>query len=345
MDQVLDVDQSLRSQSKCEFGGAVADHIQHPVIQVVWRVNGNRVTGMDPGAFHMFHNAGDQYIRAVGNDVHFQFGARQILVDQDRIFDLVFKDPCHIRLHRFIRAGNGHVLSADDVGWTQQDRVAQGIGCGKGFFNGERGKSPRSFDAELFQQSVKTDTVFRKVDSVRRGAEDAHAAAVQVFGEFDGCLPPECNHNPFGLLCLKDLFDIFIIQWFKIKAVGGIVIGRNRLRVVVDDDDIVAQFPQCPDAMDRAVIEFNTLPDTDRTGAKDDDHRFPAAFELAGFTDLIAGGIEIRRCCVKFGSAGVDHLVAHGEFWQVDAAAQPFQSIVGIAKTFAERIILIGKSC
>ena len=74
---------------------------------------------MDAGPFDVLHDAGDQHVRAVGDDVHFQFLAHEILIHQHGIFDLSGENDLHIGPHVVFVVGDHHVLPADYIGGTQ----------------------------------------------------------------------------------------------------------------------------------------------------------------------------------------------------------------------------------
>ena len=48
--------------------------------QGLGRIDGNAVAGMNPRAFHMLHDAGNDHVRTVGNPVHFHFRSFHVAV-------------------------------------------------------------------------------------------------------------------------------------------------------------------------------------------------------------------------------------------------------------------------
>ena len=71
---------------------------------------------MDAGALDVLHDAGDQHVGAVGDDVHLQLLAHEILVHQDGVLDLAGEDDLHVPADLLVVVGDDHVLAADDVG-------------------------------------------------------------------------------------------------------------------------------------------------------------------------------------------------------------------------------------
>ena len=47
----------------------------------------------------MLHNAGNQHILAIGNNVDFQFRPHHIFIDKHRIFNTALQNPVHIFFH------------------------------------------------------------------------------------------------------------------------------------------------------------------------------------------------------------------------------------------------------
>ena len=117
--------------------------------------------------------------------------------------------------------------------------------------------------------------------------------AVQELGQLDGRLAAEGHHHAHGLLHLDDVHDILGEQRLKVQTVGGVIVRGDGLRVVVDDDHLVAQLLQRPDAVDGGVVELDALTDADGAGAQHHDDRLAAAGEGPGFAELIKSGIEI----------------------------------------------------
>ena len=64
--------------------------------------------------------------------------------------------------------------------------------------------------------------------------------------------------------------------------------------------------------MNGGIVEFDSLTDPDRSGAKDDDDGlFGAVFrdKSGSLVLLVSGGVEVGGFCRKLRSAGIDHLI------------------------------------
>src|SRR2546421_498291 len=95
-------------------------------------------------------------------------------------------------------------------------------------------------------------------------------------------------------------------EGLEVQPGGDVEVGGDRLRVVVRDDGGEALFPQCEDALDAAIVEFDPLADPNGSAADDQDFSSSQSRRLAG---RLVRRIEVGRPRLKFASARVDHLV------------------------------------
>ncbi len=168
-------------------------------------------------------------------------------------------------------------------------------------------------DAQVLQQGVKPPRSSAMSIPSADGAEDADALAVERLRELDGRLPAEGHDDADGLLHVDDLQHVLGRERLEIQAVGSVVVRGDSLRVVVDDDDVIAHGLERPHAVDGRIVKLDALADADGPGAEHHDDGLAAAREGARLAARVRAGVEIRRLRVKFGGAGVDHLVARAE--------------------------------
>ena len=81
----------------------------------------------------MLHDAGDDRINAIAHGVHFDFGAHNILIDQNWVLLRNPIDDADLIDDILVLIGNLHALSAEDIARAHQDRVPQFVGSGDGF--------------------------------------------------------------------------------------------------------------------------------------------------------------------------------------------------------------------
>ena len=292
----------------------------------------------------MLHDAGDEDVLAVGDDVHLQLLAHEVLVHQHGVLDLAGEDDLHVSPHVLVVVGDDHVLAADDVGGPQQHGIAQLMGGVQGFFHAQDAPAGGPLDGEPLQQLVEPLPVLGHIDGLGAGSHDADTVVIQEFRQLDSRLAAEGHHDAHRLLHLDDVHDVFGIQRLKVQPVSGVIVGGNGLRVIVDDDHLVAQLLQRPDAVDGGVVELDALADADGAGAEDHDNGFSAAGEGPGLAEFVKGGIEIGGLGVELGAAGIHHLVDGGLALagQCFHTGQPQQGAVRIAQLLASLVVLSG---
>ncbi len=164
-----------------------------------------------------------------------------------------------------------HCAAAQHVGWAHHDRVADTLSTVDGLLQVRDAAGLRTRDMRLVQHLVEALTILGAIDIIDRCTEDLDAGLLQRRREVDGRLAAELHDNALGLLLVDDVQYIFRRQRLEVEAVGNIEVGRNRLRVVVDDDGLDAHFPQGPYRMHGAVVKLHPLADADWTGAQYDD--------------------------------------------------------------------------
>ena len=216
-------------------------------------------------ALDVLHDAGDEHIRAVGDDVHLQLRAHHVLVHEHGVVDALREDALHIHRDLVIVVDDLHVLPADDVRRAQQHGIAERLRGVQRLGQCLHPHPLRARDVKLLEQGVEPLAVLGDVDALGRCAEDADAVAVERLRERDGGLPAEGDHDAGGLLDVDDLQHVLSRERLEIQAVGGVVVRGDGLGVVVDDDDIIAHGLERPHTVDGRIVKLNALPDADRS--------------------------------------------------------------------------------
>ena len=97
------------------------------------------------------------------------------------------------------------------------------------------------------------------------------------------------------------------VERLEVEPVGGVVVGRDRLRVAVDHHRLVAERAEALGGVDAAVVELDPLADPVRAGAEDDDARLAARRDR--LVRLAAGRVVVVRVGGDLAGAGVDAAV------------------------------------
>ena len=301
----LDVDGAFDLQFQGDARRVVDDLVDHFLVEVLRRIDGDGVARMDAGPFDLFHNAGDEDVRAVGNGVDFDFAARHVFVDEDRMVRRGDNGFAQVPFQFFFIIYDFHGPAAENVRRTDDEGEFQFLRHLHGFAVAGCNAAVGTRNVQLRQYFVEPFAVFGPVHAFDRRAEDLDAPFCQRSRQVDRRLAAELADNADGLFLVDDGHDVFYGQRFKVQAVGRIEVRTYRFRVVVDDDAVHAGLAQRPGRMDGAVVEFDALADADRAGAENDDAL------IAQRLDFVFGGVAgivVRRSRFKFGGAGVDHL-------------------------------------
>ena len=262
----------------CKSCSILRNLVLHQLSDGMGGIHGNTVPGMNSRPLDMLHDTGNQDVGAVAHRVYLHLLALQVLVHQNGMILCDAVDDGHELLDLLIGDGNLHSLTSQHVGGTHQHGIAQTVCHGLGLLGSVHRTPRRSGNPRLLQNLVEQLPVLRRVHVLRLGAQNRNTHAHQALRKLDGCLSAELHHRPLRLLDIHNGLHILRSQRLKVQLVRNIEIRAHRLRIVVDDDGLIACSGKRPCGMDGAVIELDSLPDADRPGAQH--QHLPAALFL-----------------------------------------------------------------
>ncbi len=231
---------------------------------------------MDAGFLDVLHDAADDDVFAVGERVHVHFGCvLEELVDQDRALGVGNRADLHRLRHVFFDGlqivGDHHGASAENVARPDENRQAD-FGCGgDGFLGRERRAAARLRNIQFSEQRAEAAAIFREIDRFGIGADDLRAVALQLEREIQRSLPAELHDHALRIFALEHGEHVFESERLEVEAIGGVVIGRDRFRIAIHHDGLVAVFLEREGGVAAAIIEFDSLPDAAGAAAEDDD--------------------------------------------------------------------------
>ena len=115
--------------------------------------------------------------------------------------------------------------------------------------------------------------------------------------------------TPTGRSRLEHGQHSLFVERLEIEPVGGVVVGRDSLRIAVDHHGLEALSAETLGGVDAAVVELDPLPNPVRATAQDD-HRTAGLRAL--LVGLAAGRVEVIRARVDLTGARVDPAVGDG---------------------------------
>ena len=254
----------------------------------------------------MLHDTRNQHIFAVAYRIDLNLLADQIFVNEDRVFLCNPVDDTDKCIYILIIDRDLHALTAEYIRRPDEYRIAKLMRCLFRLFRRKYSVSGRTRDAAFFQHLVKQLTVLRTVYILCGCSEDRHTHLHQSLGQLDRCLSTKLHDCSVRMLQIHDALDILRGQRLKIQLICDIEIGTYRLRVIIDDDGLIALLRKGPGAVYGTEIKLDTLADPDRAGTK---HKhLLLATRLDRLILAAEYGVVIRSLSRKFCRTRINHL-------------------------------------
>src|SRR5919107_4753789 len=262
---------------------------------------------MYTGLLDVLHDAADVDLLPIRDRVHVDLGVvLHKLVDEGWVSWPRSRAGPEVEVEVIVIVDDLHPAPAEDVRWPHDDRIPELARHLPRLLGRRCGPEPGVRDAELSQEPSEPGAVFRKVYGVGRGAEDSHSCLFQLVRQLQGTLAAELQDDAFGFLAPYYLQNMLRGQRLEVKARGGVVVGRDGLRVGVDHDRVVAALHECVTGVDAGVVELDALADAVGAAAEDDDGGVLLAPDLVL---LFVGGVVVGRARRELTGAGIDGLV------------------------------------
>ena len=254
----------------------------------------------------MLHNSGDQDVFAVTDRIDFLFFSHQVFVYNDWMLLYVTVNNRHKFADIIVIDGNLHTLSAENVGWTNKNRIAKFIGCLQCFLYRKYRMSLWSWDSALLQNLIEQFTVFCCIDIFGACSQDWYTHLHQGFRQFDRRLTTKLYHSTIRFFKIYDISYIFRCQRFKIQFICHVKVRTYGLWIVIYNNCLIAALFKRPCTVNRTEVEFDTLSDTDWAGTKYQ-HFFLRTRRIY-FTFASETAVIIWCCCRKLCRTRIYHL-------------------------------------
>ena len=167
-----------------------------------------------------------------------------------------------------------HGAPAQHIGGADHDRIADLLGDGARLaglvampFCGWRSRSLSSTRLKRSRSSARS---MASGEVPRIGTSAASSGSGELERRLAAELHDHAVQRAVAALGVDDLEHVLGGERLEIEPVGGVVVGRDRLRIAVDHDGLVAGLAQREAGMAAAIVELDAL--ADAVGAAAEDH-------------------------------------------------------------------------
>ena len=219
-------------------------------------------------SFNELHYARHKHVASVAYGVYLDFLAQYVFIYEYRLVLVYLYSSLEILPQLIFVADYLHGPSAQNERRPYKYRIAYIISSLHAVFDlGDR--VPRRLrDPQLIEDLLKSVSVLGPVDGFAVRTYQLYASFHERLCKIYRRLAAECRYDALRLLEVDDGHYILSCKRLEVQLVSSRVICRYCLRVVVDDDGFVSCAPYGLHCMHGGIVEFNTLADPYRAGAK-----------------------------------------------------------------------------
>ena len=252
---------------------------------------------MDAGLLDVLHDAGDEDVLAVGERIDVDLDrVGQVAVDEERVLaeHRVDLPGLVVRVARLdvvgtssaaCRAGSRRAAPRRGRSPSRGRRARRTGGSPAGSRGRRRSAAParpsRRCRSPAACRPSLSSSFWKRSRSSARSITSGEVPRIGTFGLLQRAgelqrrlaaeLHDDAEQRPASLLDADDLEHVLGGQRLEIEPVGGVVVGRDGLRVAVDHDRLVARLAQREAGVAAAIVELDALADAVRAAAEDDD--------------------------------------------------------------------------
>ena len=177
-------------------------------------------------------------------------------------------------MHFLFLADDLHGPSSQDKTRAHEHGIANLPGSPDTLFHRGHSASLWLRDRQFFQQLLECIPVLSAVNRIAFRSNEADAAFVKGLSQIYGSLSAERGDKALRFFHCNDIHHLFDAEGFKIQLIRAAIIRGHGLRIVVDNNRLIARSLQGLDCMDSRIIKFHTLADADGAGTQNDDLLF-----------------------------------------------------------------------
>eukprot|EP00760_Papus_ankaliazontas_P002036 PhM_4_TR10802/c0_g2_i1/m.9393 len=256
-------------------------------ISVDRRQNHRGVTTVHAGVLKMLRHSRDHDLAVVGNNVDVVLeGVLEVLADDNGVFARHVRGTAKVAIDILLVPDDAHCGARQNVRRAYQHWESHLGAEAEGVVHRAEGGPRRLVDTDRVTQPRELGAVLCDVDIVRAGAKNGRAGLLQRHCKVLGDLATEADDNALDALLVHDVEDALERDLVEVEAVAFIIVGRNSLRVVVQNGDALATGTEGAGSEHSAVVELHTAADAVHTTPQDQN-------------DLLAEVNVVKLCVVR----------------------------------------------
>ena len=328
---VLDVEKALDADGEREAARGLADALDDRVGEREGREAAGGVAGVDAALLDVLEDGADVAGVAVAEGVDVELdGVLEEGVEVDGVVGRDLGGLGHVAAQVGVVVDDRHAAPAQHIAGAHEQREADRARDAAGVVEGLGRGAGRVGDLEAVEQAREAVAVLGEVDGLGLGAHDLDAGRLEAVREVDGRLAAERDDDALGLLGLHDVHHVLEGERLEVEAVGGVVVGRDRLGVAVDHDRLEAARREGVARVDAAVVELDAL--ADAVGARrEDQHARPLGVRALGGAAGLVGQVVVARAGRKLAEIHLNY-----------ETAEPYRCLLVSSKSTSADLPLFG---
>jgi len=275
-------------------------------VEVLRRKNEGRVSGVDSSVLDVLRDVVHDHLSVLRDGVHLDLlGLLDVLGDDDGVISRDGGSLVEVGREIVRRRDDVHRSSRENVRGSNEDWVSDSVAEGSGLVETVELLPERLVDSDLVEHSRELVSVLGGIDHLGRGSVDLDVLSEERESDVVGRLSSHGHHDsarPLGVVDVEDRLERDVLE---VEPVRLVVIGGDRLGVVVDHDRLESEASKSPDGSDGAPVELDGGSDSVDSRSQDHDS---VILEVDVVLDSVVGRVEVVGEGGELGGDGIDLL-------------------------------------
>ena len=200
---------------------------------------------MDSRSLHELHDSRNKDMLSVADTVYLDFLAPDVLIYQDRLVLVYLNGSLEVASKVAFLGYNLHCASAKHKAWSHKHRISDLLCSSNAVLDISNSTSRRLRNSKLRKNSLESVPVLSPFNGLTVCSDNSYAILSERLCKINGSLSSKSRDNTIRLLKLNNVHYILNAKRLEIKLVRGRVISRNSLRIIVNNDGLIARFSDC----------------------------------------------------------------------------------------------------